>query len=457
MLFARLSSTFACLAVALLAGTTSAGPVVLERDDASSANSLANITSSYQAFVKSFRNTTLVDDVFTAEFYQTPSTPSLADSKPGTILRIEKVTGGPKEAKFGQLPEGSTLWRINYVSVDYQNKHVPATGFVLAPYVKSNKTVAWAHGTSGITRECAPSDQAQLYYGWRAVFQLVAQGYNVVAPDYAGQGSDTQFNYVEAVTHAYDVTNAVAAAKSAIPELNIDKWAVVGHSEGGMTAWSTTEYQSGLKTSDGFLGGVSLAPSMNPREINARTLATTESRALVEQQGSVFYTINVFESIRRIFPTLSRDRYLTDLGKKYLDLYLAGGCFPAATMFFGSIKVDSLWKDYTWPTAREALQWAKLIKSEGRARLTKPLLVLQGDMDEAVWPTINHETFDAHCKKFDNKSPIQFVFYKNVLHAPIIHAGSPRWFAFLEDLFANRKPRDFSHCKTLNVTGVEQH
>lgn len=118
--------------------------------------STGNLTQEYNAFVQQFEAATFVENVYNSSFYQTPSnfSESLA---PGEVLKVERVSNTSLSSQYG-YPAGLTLYRMMYTSSNVRNKTVPATAFVLQPYVPTNRTVAWTHGTSGITRDCAPSN-----------------------------------------------------------------------------------------------------------------------------------------------------------------------------------------------------------------------------------------------------------------------------------------------------------
>ena len=60
----------------------------------------------------------------------------------------------------------------------------------------------WAHGTSGVNAESAPSNIRHLWHHFQVPYQLALNGYVVVATDYAelGIGSDAFGN---AVIHEY--------------------------------------------------------------------------------------------------------------------------------------------------------------------------------------------------------------------------------------------------------------
>lgn len=259
-----------------------------------------------------------------------------------------------------------------------------------------------------------------------------------------------QFNYIAGVSHADDASFSIVAARKALPKLDLTKWAVVGHSEGGMSAWATAEREAHSPIG-GYLGGVSLAPSMDPTEINRRAFLTESSRQALTDSGSVFYPVLFAETIRRVFPTLVLSDYLTDTGLQLLKLNLQGGCYAAAATFFPNFSLKQVWKRNDLWTSEQALAWQAITKDQGKGKLDKPLLVIQGTADEAVSPAVNEDTFDAHCKQFNNKSPIEYIKYPGFRHGPVILASIQKWTPFLGSLFANEKPSGFEYCKKTTV------
>lgn len=204
----RLLSTmfFKALSLGIAAQGLLANGVAIKRDNGNGSSGLpTDIVQGYQAFVQNFNTQTLVEDVFTSDFYATPSNFS-EKLGGGEVLKVQQVAYGTNlERQYG-YQAGLTIWRIMYTSLDLYNKTVPATTFVVAPYEQSNKTVVWTHGplfsrsnccialmrylhagTSGITRSCAPSNQRLLYYDFEILYPLAIMGYNVIGPDYAGK------------------------------------------------------------------------------------------------------------------------------------------------------------------------------------------------------------------------------------------------------------------------------
>ena len=72
-----------------------------------------------------------------------------------------------------------------------------------------------------------------LYYSWQGLLQWPTLGYAVVAPDYAGLGTDVPHQYLAAPAQAQDVLNAVPAARDAVSQLGT-RWVAIGHAQGAL-------------------------------------------------------------------------------------------------------------------------------------------------------------------------------------------------------------------------------
>jgi len=167
-------------------------------------------------------------------FYDTPS---LAGSKAGDLLRKEKFTGYA-------IPRGATAMRILYHSLSADGADVATSGVVLIPPGEPPSggwpVIAWAHGTSGVARMCAPSLEKDMEYGEEGLMPMVRAGFAVVATDYHGLGTQGPHEYINKTAQARDVIYSVPAAHAAVPSLG-RRWVVIGHSQGGITAWSVAE------------------------------------------------------------------------------------------------------------------------------------------------------------------------------------------------------------------------
>jgi hypothetical protein len=201
--------------------------------------------TAFQAAVQLESSTWVSKNVSLDEFYSTPA--NSTGARPGDLLRWEDLSREVVNTKFTP-PAGMSISRFLYMTEDIDRKPIPASAFVLLPYKKSDPskpldTVVWTHGTAGRIRNCAPSNHKGLYYEWQGPFALAQAGYAVIGPDYAGQGSDIPqgFMYEAGHLHAADVAYGLIAARKVMGDLLSEEYVVVGHSEGGMTAWRTNE------------------------------------------------------------------------------------------------------------------------------------------------------------------------------------------------------------------------
>ena len=87
-------------------------------------------------------------------------------------------------------------WQVLYHSTDLSDRDIAVSALVLLPQGTQPATgwpvIAWAHGTSGLADQCAPSIAPGLAHDPTAVKEvraLVARGWAVVASDYPGLGT----------------------------------------------------------------------------------------------------------------------------------------------------------------------------------------------------------------------------------------------------------------------------
>ncbi|GAB86823.1 hypothetical protein GORBP_081_01050 [Gordonia rubripertincta NBRC 101908] len=200
----------------------------------------------------------------------------------GQIVQADDIPGS------WTLPDGTVGKRLVYRStsgVDGTATNVSGAVFVpgSTPPAGGWPLIAYAHGTTGITPDCAPSDQADMFGDLTAVRDFLDTGYAVVTTDYQGLGTRTgrqpPHPYLEPRTAAYNVIDAARAAQSA--GLGISpRWLAAGRSQGGAATWSTAEEFAGYGGGSGeLLGVVAVAPLLDPRYFATRAQENTLTRA----------------------------------------------------------------------------------------------------------------------------------------------------------------------------------
>lgn len=171
-------------------------------------------------------------------FYSVPANSS--HLAPGSVLKVEEYTN----TSLYTLPPNVALSRILFQSETFNGSAVPASAYILWPWMPKREprtgkiaVVGWAHGTSGVMSECAPSHIRNLWYQYSAPYVLALQGYTVVGIDYVGLGVNKYANgttfrhpYLNNVAAANDLFYSVDAAHKAFPDDLSPYFVLMGHS-----------------------------------------------------------------------------------------------------------------------------------------------------------------------------------------------------------------------------------
>jgi hypothetical protein len=186
--------------------------------------------------------------------------------EPGDLIRAEAIPA----------PARASAWRVMYVSRTWDDRLVPVTGIVVAPNGPSAKprpVLAWAHGTTGGARVCAPSlaenpaqnlvqrsETAPIDYGAPYLTDFLARGCVVVATDYYGLGGPGVHQYIVGNTAARNLLDSVRAADRMKGLDAGSEFAVVGWSQGGHAGIFAGEEQPKYAPEMTNLGVVAIAP-----------------------------------------------------------------------------------------------------------------------------------------------------------------------------------------------------
>lgn len=168
------------------------------------------------------------------------------EAAPAAIPHGAMVERLPLDADHG-LPEAGEQFRIRYSSIDGVGgiEAREDTGAVFLPKGPPPPggwpVVLWAHGTVGVASACAPSLNVRSQRDIQYLGTWLSLGFAVVAPDYAGLGSQGLHHYLDARAEAYSVLDSLLAARSAFPLRN--RVVLVGQSQGAHAAFAAAGYQ----------------------------------------------------------------------------------------------------------------------------------------------------------------------------------------------------------------------
>ncbi|MGE8625433.1 alpha/beta hydrolase [Acinetobacter schindleri] len=158
---------------------------------------------------------------------------------------------------------------MTYKMLGINNNETQAMALVFTPKgtppAKGWPIVAWAHGTTGVADQCAPSKNQLNNDITNMITGLLKAGYIVVAPDYEGLGepSGTELHpFLNLKSEAYSITDAVVAAKDYLGSEASNQWMAVGHSQGGQAALGAAQYAARASQMT-YKGTVALAPASN--------------------------------------------------------------------------------------------------------------------------------------------------------------------------------------------------
>ncbi|KAJ6198320.1 Alpha/Beta hydrolase protein [Bipolaris maydis] len=373
-------------------------------------------------------------NVSSEPFYSTPAnvTGAKPEDFPQSIVNTNNFT----------IPSGMSLSRFLYMTEDIDRKPIPASGFVLLPYSRPDpskplNTIVWAH---------------DLYYEWQGPYYLAQAGYAVIAPDYAGQGSDIPqgFMYEAGFLHAADVAYSLVAARKVIGNLLSQDYVVIGHSEGGMTAWRTNERlgmpnQDELKRAGNFLGSVANSPALRPLDLISESVRRANG-------GPIGDAVSVFflQSLAGLFPKEFRiEDHLTSLALARVPL-VNQGCIFAGRSLFAGLTGAQLFKSLDWLKLPVVVDWQKRFSGAGPHALAAPMLVVQGITDALTYANNTEWDFNQTCSSFPN-TKATLLLYPDSNHDVTNNAAivdSMRW---IQDRFNGVPVEDGCHKKTIQT------
>ncbi|KAJ0336985.1 hypothetical protein COL922a_007280, partial [Colletotrichum nupharicola] len=353
---------------------------------------------------------------FDYDFYKT--TANFSGSKPGDVLKLEPIP------PFNlSTPAGVAAYKIQYTSADINGSYVPVTGFIALPFAPTTEPfnlVAYAHGTSGVFRGCAPSTSPSLY-DYTSWNQLVIAGYAVLATDYAGLGNNyTSHKYVASAANANDTYWSVVAARNAFLNVLSYNWTSIGHSQGGGAVWKLSEHSLVQDPASGYLGGVAVAPVS---KIYDALASLDELRKLLENSGSDSpLTLGVLPSA--VLGTMKTRIELAKIGQ-FCDTAISG--------LTSDLGFDAL-SNFTAESDTILKQFQELNAPAQGDSASKPLLLILGAEDTIVSEEPGTASWKDSC---GHGNIIHLSVYPGLDHSAVLTAATPEWLRFIQDRFAS--------------------
>ncbi len=344
-----------------------------------------------------------------AGFYEPPS--PLPAKAPGTIIRTMAIVA----------PAGARAWKVLYHSRSVDGRDVAVSGVVVAPAgtaPKGGRTVlTWAHGTTGLADQCAPSKSANAAKALPYIADLVKAGYVVAATDYEGLGTPGVHPYLVGESEGRGVLDAARAAKNLAATDASDDVLVFGHSQGGQSALFAGE----------------LAPSYAP-ELKVLGVAAAAPAADVEQilplagsiRGVAGYLVMGIEGFHAAYPEADPAAVLTPEAlatAKLATTQCAGAVMQAYSVTTGTVLADD-------PLSIPLIQQLLHENSAGNRPAGAPLLVVQGSADTTISQALTDMWTTKACAIGDT---VDYTTSPGATHTSVVAAARDDVLSWLAD------------------------
>jgi acetyl esterase/lipase len=344
---------------------------------------------------------------------------------PGTLIRSQIIGGGPANA---------ASYRVLYRSVGLDGRMTAVSGMVMIPTSQpppgGRPVVAWAHPTTGVEDQCAPSLARVFFASVQGLNDMLDRGYIVTATDYPGLGTAGPHPYLVGVSEGRAVLDSVRAA-AALPGASASRrFAVWGHSQGGHAAvfagLLAREYAPELS-----LAGVAAAAPATELALLLKDDVDTDGgrnlTAMTLWSWSRIYHASLAEVVTpQAIPVINRLAGLCI--ERWFDLFSRRA--PTGALRRSFLKVDDF---------ADVEPWRTLLAQNTPGLLPReiPVFLAQGAGDKLVRPEVTAAYARALCR---NGNVVQFDGLESVGHAFVGRDAAPAAIAWIAGRFNNDKP-----------------
>ncbi|NLD84826.1 MAG: prolyl oligopeptidase family serine peptidase [Actinomycetales bacterium] len=328
------------------------------------------------------------------------------------------------------LPQAARAERQVYGTIDQHGAPAIATSAVFLPHGEAPEggwpIVAWAHGTTGLGDDCAPSTQPRSERDAEYLGHWLDRGYAVVASDYVGLGTPGLLSYLNGPATGQAIVDSVIAARTSDLPLS-PTWALVGQSQGAGAALNTAVRATELGA---------------PAGLDYRGVVATGAPANIEHlfqwggpgfppvnlpTGLNLYATYILAGFRELHPELDLNSLLTPTGREMVDA-AETLCYAAMREKIGGFQVSQ-------GLARQLKDipdvFGKLQRYMGTPAVgyDRPVFLGQGLLDMDV-PAPAALSLAAEMTL--NRQPLELRVYPDQDHSGTVYAATPDATAFLE-------------------------
>ena len=338
-------------------------------------------------------------------FYDTPDD---VPTTPGALLRAEPYEGA--------VPDGAVAWRILYTTTRGDAEPAVASALVFASEGADGPlpVIAWAHGTTGVDRTCAPSilDSGLEAGAFFLLPDVIENGWGLVATDYVGLGTQGPHPYLVGEPEARSVLDAVRAAHD-LREVDLAEETVVwGHSQGGGAALWAGQIAPGYAPDANVIAVAALAPASD-----VAGLATN----LGAVPGGSIFAAYVLQGYADTYPDVNLADYVRPTARPVVRA-VVGRCLGepealASVLTSVATGASAFRRDLDSGPLAE-----RLVENVPTGPYEMPLLVGQGAADSLILPELQAGFAERLCS---DGNDVDYRTYAGRDHVPLVEPDSP--------------------------------
>ena len=345
----------------------------------------------------------------------------IRDAKPGSILRMRPVASGWEYR--------AKVYHILFRSTGPKGEPIIVSGAIIVPLKPAPKegrpVVAWAHPTTGVVDDCAPTLRPDLPRRIPGLWDMIERGYIVAATDYQGPGPPIVQPFLIGESEARAVLDSVRAAGQ-LPGTNAQKrFAVWGHSQGGHAALFTGQLAASYAPELELVGVAAAAPATYLEQLFDADHRTSSGKTLTAM--ALLSWSKVFEI--PLDSILARDAH-----ESFKEV--AHDCIETILELLEvDIAVQPLQhEEFLKANPTKVEPWASIMQrnSPGKAPAGAPVFIAQGTADTVVSPHVTKKFVEHLC---GNGTSVKFVAIEGAGHMFAARDSASKAVAWIADRF----------------------
>lgn len=352
-------------------------------------------------------------------FYSTAGI-DLASYPNGALLRSEPMSGAP---------DGAAAYRVLYRSEGLRGEPIAVSGVVIIPPgpppAYGRPIVAWAHPTTGVVSQCAPSLARVFFRSVQGLREMLQRGFVVTATDYPGLGTAGPHPYLVGISEGRAVLDSVRAARQMLGGGAQRRFAVWGHSQGGQAALFTGILAARYAPDIQLVGVAAAAPATELATLLAADLDTSGGKNLTAMtlwSWSRVYGAPVTNVVTpEALPVI--DELAQDCIERFFDVVTRRG--PSRALDRSFLRVQNF---------ADAEPWRTLLAHNTPGTLPPdiPVFLAQGGDDNLVLPRVTKNYMARLCRAGDM---VQLYWMPKVGHLYAGRDSAPTAIEWMTDRF----------------------